>query len=79
MSYSLKLSFLLIFFHCAFGSNNTKLECPEKDFKLRNAAYLKLQEQSGDFCISCLFTRGGLVNNYYIYFMQIDICAVDNS
>ena len=65
MSYSLKATLLLlIFFQCVFGSNNTKLECPETDFKLRNVGYLKLQEKSGDFCISCLFTRGGPVNNY---------------
>ena len=65
MSSALKVKYLLllIFFNCVFGSKNTKLECPEKDFKLRKA-YLKLQDKSGDFCISCLYTRGGLVNNY---------------
>ena len=58
---------LPIFITCVFGSTagstyNKELGCPEIDYKLRGNAYMKLQEKSGKFCISCIYTRGGPVN-----------------
>ena len=66
MSSSVKVTYLLllIFFQCVFGYAyiTQELSCPETDYKLRDKAYMKLEEKSGEFCISCYYTRGGPVN-----------------
>ena len=66
MSSSVKVTYLLllIFFHCVFGYAyiTQELGCPKKDYLLRDKAYMKLEEKSGEFCISCYYTRGGPVN-----------------
>ena len=66
MSSSVKVTYLLllIFFQCVFGYAyiTQELSCPETDYKLRDKAYMKLEEKSGEFCISCYYNRGGPVN-----------------
>ena len=57
---------LLLFITSVFGIDK-ELGCPKKDYKLRDKAYMKLEEKSGEFCISCYYTKGGPVNKYKYY------------
>ena len=57
---------LPIFITSVFGIDK-ELGCPKKDYKLRDKAYMKLEGKSGEFCISCYYTKGGPVNKYKYY------------
>ena len=65
---------LPIFIASVFGIDK-ELGCPKKDYKLRDKAYMKLEEKSGEFCISCYYTKGGPVNTYKYYSITFAICT----
>ena len=60
---------LLIFITSIFATSyiEKELGCPKRDYLLRDKAYMKLEEKSGEFCISCYYTKGGPVNKYKYY------------